>query len=312
MDRRSSPMATIALAISAYRSDDRVIQLLRTALAPGSPRFGAVIVVDSLGSGAIEQAARMHGWDVHYVNADRNLGSAGNLDLRLNTAAALGLKWCFAVNHDGIVDVAKVEALARHGLSRSRVGAVYPQLIFSAARDRRDAPRRAFSPYGVLRPEVDDECSKELCSEVAWSSSNCALYNLDAVRDGATVWPELWMGYEDLALGWEMQRRGWVQLLCPDISVIDSYEFTSVRFFGRAVQLAAKPSWYMYYQLRNLALIARRSQCHAVTWSSLALRTMIDVGLVLIFRDHKVERLRLLFAGLLDGLRNVSGKGPIP
>lgn len=302
----------IALAISAFHSDDAVLALLRAAFAPGQPRFGAVIVVDSLGSGAIERTASEQGWDLHYINADRNLGSAGNLELRLRTAASLGLKWCFASNHDGVVDVAKVAALARHGRMRARVGAVYPQLIFAKAGGRQDTARRGFSSYGVLRRDGTGGNGLDDCTEVAWSSSNGALYNLDAVRDGAHVWPELWMGYEDLALGWELQRRGWTQLLCSDVTITDSYEFAPVRLLGRDIHLAAKPSWYMYYQVRNLALIARRSRGAAVSRLSVALRTFVDIGLILLFRDRKGERLRLLLTGLRDGLRNVSGKGPVP
>ena len=302
----------IALAISAFRSDEAVLALLRAVFVPGQPRFGAVIVIDSLGSGVIERTASEQGWNIRIINADSNLGSAGNLDLRLRTAASLGMKWCFAINHDGVVDVAKIMALAHHGRSRARVGAVYPQLIFSRAGGRPDAARRGFSSYGILRRSKSEGGTAEGCTEVAWSSSNGALYNLDAVRDGVHVWPELWMGYEDLALGWELQRRGWTQLLCSDVTITDSYEFSPVRLFGRDVHLATKPSWYMYYQLRNLTLIARRTKGAAVSWPSVALRTLVDIGLNLLFRDRKVERLRLLLTGLRDGLRNVSVKGPVP
>lgn len=307
----AASVSDIALAISAFRSDEPVIDLLRSAFDPGQPRFGAVIVVDSLGSGAISQAAQERGWDIHYINAETNLGSAGNLDLRLRTAAALGLKWCFASNHDGVVDVARITALAAHGNAGTRIGAVYPQLIFSSASGRPDSARRGFSSFGILG-RGSAEASNKDCIEVAWSSSNGALYNLAAVREGISAWPELWMGYEDLALGWDLQRHGWKQLLCQDVTLVDNYEFFPVRFFGRTIYLADKPSWYMYYHLRNLTLIARRSKGAAVSMPSVAFRTIVDILLSLLFRDRKSERLRLLIRGLRDGLRNVSGKGPVP
>lgn len=311
MNDSADKLEQIALAISTFRSDEAVIGLLRSAFAPGQPRFGAVIVVDSLGSGAIERTASEQGWNVHYINASSNIGSAGNLDLRLRTAASLGLKWCFAVNHDGVVDIAKVEALHGHATSRPRVGAAYPQLVYPNAGDRLDSPRRGFSTYNIFRPDKTEDASRN-CVEVAWSSSNCALYNLDAIRDGVPVWPALWMGFEDLALGWELQRRGWTQLQCPDVHIVDSYEFKPVRLLGRDMHLADKPSWYMYYHLRNLLLIARRSRGAAAGWSSIAVRMIVNVGLIVFYRDKKIERLRLLFAGLIAGVRNVSGKGPVP
>jgi GT2 family glycosyltransferase len=297
----------VALAISAFHSDDAVIRLLGKVFTGDHPRFGAVIVVDSLGRGQIHDAAKSNRWDVHYINADRNLGSAGNLDLRLKTAAELGLDWCFAVNHDGEVDADKVLELVRLGLSRPKVGAVYPQLVFSHAGGRLDSPRRSFSTFGLL-----DGQRETGATEVAWSSSNCALYNLDAIRGGVGAWPQLWMGYEDLAIGWELQRRGWIQLLSHDVKVIDSYEFRPVRFLGREAHIASKPSWYSYYQLRNLWLIASESGGCAVTKASVLRRLAVDVALILLYRDRKGERLWLLLKGLRDGMRRVSGKGPVP
>jgi rhamnosyltransferase len=297
----------VALAISAFHSDDAVIRLLGKVFTGDHLRFGAVIVVDSLGRGHIHDAAKANRWDINYVNAGTNLGSAGNLDLRLKTAARLGFDWCFAVNHDGEVDADKVLELVRLGQSRPKVGAVYPQLVFSHADGRRDSPRRSFSSFGLLDGRRDSGAT-----EVAWSSSNCALYNLDAIRDGVSAWPQLWMGYEDLAIGWELQRRGWTQLLSHDVKVVDSYEFRPIRLLGREAHIASKPSWYSYYQLRNLWLIADQSRGGATTKAGVLHRLAVDVGLILLYRNEKAKRLRLLFKGLRDGMRGVSGKGPVP
>jgi GT2 family glycosyltransferase len=305
----TEPLAGVALAISAFRSDEPVLRLLRTAFEPGQPRFGAVIVVDSLGSGAIAQEVERQGWPVRYVNSETNLGSAGNLDLRLRTAAEMGLEWCLALNHDGEIDHGKVGRLLEHGRTRPRIGAVYPQMLFPRAGGRPDSPRRSFAPYTLIgRPTL----SAETCIDVAWSSSNGALYNLEPIRDGVSAWPELWMGYEDLAIGWELRRGGWAQLLCTDVTVADDYEFRPARLFGRTLHLAEKPSWYAYYQSRNLLLIARRTNRSAIGWFGIFLRTFVDVGTILLFRNAKRDRLRLLGRGFADGLKGVTGKGPVP
>jgi hypothetical protein len=120
------------------------------------------------------------------------------------------------------------------------------------------------------------------------------------------------MGYEDLAIGWELQRRGWVQLLCSDVEVIDDYEFSPVRVLGREVHLAVKPPWYSYYQARNLLLIARGTHGRAVSVASAVVRFVSDLTLILALRDRKFERLRLTIQGFADGLRGRSGKGPVP
>lgn len=311
MTQAADPLGRVALAISAYRSDGAVVRLLEKAFEPGGQRFAAVIVVDSLGTGDIAKAAVHNGWPIIYINADRNLGSAGNLDLRLRKAAELGLDWCFALNHDGELDPEKVCKLLDHGRSRPRVGAVYPQLIFSSAGGRLAKPHQRFTTYGVLGADARRSAT-DPCLEVAWSSSNGALYRLDPVREGLSAWPQLWMGYEDLAIGWDLRRAGWAQLLCRDVSVTDNYEFSATHFLGRKVHLAAKPSWYMYYHMRNLLLIAKGTGGEAIAYPSILGRMFIDVTLILLYRDHKRERLRFLTKGIADGVRGIGGKGPAP
>ena len=78
-------LEAVALGISAYRSDVPVLELLKIALAPGQPRFGAVIVVDSLGSGEIASVIEANGWPVTYINAQRNLGGAAQSHMVLCT-----------------------------------------------------------------------------------------------------------------------------------------------------------------------------------------------------------------------------------
>ena len=120
------------------------------------------------------------------------------------------------------------------------------------------------------------------------------------------------MGYEDLAIAWELKCHGWTRLLCSDVELADDYEFRSVRMFGRDVHLADKPSWYMYYHSRNLLLIAKGTRRRAIGYLGIAIRIMVDIILILLCRDNKRDRLYLLFKGISDGIRGISGKGLVP
>jgi len=84
-----------------------------------------------------------------------------------------------------------------------------------------------------------------------------------------------------------------------------------VRLFGRDFYIADKPPWYMYYQLRNLVIIGRRSRWKAIGPADLAARTIGDLVLTALKRDRG-SRISLLMRGLLAGLRGDSGKGPVP
>lgn len=303
------PLASVALAISSYRSDEAVAQLLERLFVQGRSPFGAVIVVDSLGSGAIASAIAARAWPVRYINADRNLGSAGNLALRLATAAQTGMRWCYAINHDGVVDPEQVRQLVAHGEAGDRIGAVYPSLSYQARGSIVEQPRRTLSPRGSFGAGESEDL---LCHQVSWSSSNCALYRLDAIRQGVETWPELWMGWEDLAIGWSLRRNGWTQIQCRDVTVVDTYEYRRVGFLGWKFYITEKPSWYAYYQLRNLLLIRGRSGGEAAGLPDIFKRLAIEIGVTLLYRSEKMKRLGLIRKGISAGMSGITGKGPVP
>lgn len=305
------PLSSVALAIASYRSDEPVLALLRSVFAGGGSPFRAVIVVDSLGSGAIAEAVAANGWPVTYLNADHNLGSAGNIALRFETAAAAGARWCYAVNHDGVVDPDQVRKLVAHGESRARVGAVYPTLLYSNRGNRVESPRRTLTTHASF--ETDAPRQEEVCEEVAWSSSNCALYSLEAVREDVELWSDLWMGWEDLALGWLIGKKGWVQLQCRDVVVVDRYEYHSTRLFGRTLYVVSKPNWYAYYMTRNLILVARRSGGEACSTFQLLRRMAVGAGgRLLVPRPGRAAWFGNFLKGIAAGMKGVTGKGPVP
>jgi GT2 family glycosyltransferase len=302
-------LSRVALAISAYRSDASVTALLRQVFAGDECPFGAVIVVDSQGAGAIRKEIEREGWPVDYHDSLTNLGSAGNLARRLELAAGFDMDWCCAVNHDVTFRLDLIRRLLNHAEVGKRIGAAYPKLVFTSANDLEDRARKSLSPFSIFEGAAADD---RACVEVAWSSSNGALYNLAAIREGIEPWPELWMGWEDLALGWQLSAAGWGQILCNDVRLEDSYEYRKTRLLGKTVYVAAKPPWYSYYQLRNLLIIRRRSKSRAADIFAIALRGLVECAATMLFRERKAERVKLLFMGLLDGLRGVTGKGPVP
>jgi hypothetical protein len=300
-------VASVALAISTFRNDDSVLRTLEAVFAPDAPRFAAVIVVDSMGTGAIPAEIARRGWQVEYVNSDRNLGSAGNLALRLSTAEKLGMDWCYTVNHDSDADAETALRLLACAASHERVAACYPTRSYSRADGRIEPPRRTFtlfSPRG--REEPIGDCG------VAWGSSNFALYSLAPLRGGIHVWSDLWMCWEDLGYGWALSNGGWRQIQCAEVRLTEDFEYKRVRVLGKTLHLTDKPAWYMYYELRNLWTIGHRSGWRAVSIGDLIKKTAVDLALIVFVKRGRTERIRLLFSGLIAGMRGRLGKGSVP
>jgi GT2 family glycosyltransferase len=300
----------ITLAISAFRSDSEVCALLKSIFAAPHSEVDRVVVVDSCGSGEIARTAEENGWPIHYENSDVNLGSAGNLARRLELAMEARAKWCLCLNHDASWDADRLSAMLKVARSRQRVGAVYPMLDHSPREPRWEDGRRNFRPSAGAR--LSSIPTDEAAAEVLWSSSNFALYSTTPLLEGIGVMKELWMGYEDLAYGISLNRGGWIQLSCRSAWLSQAFDYSARRFLGRTVYIPEKPSWYGYYNIRNLILIRRRYGSHGVQRRFIITKLLTSGLRITLFEDEILMRLRLLWSGVIAGLLGKSGKGRFP
>ena len=308
MTEEADICARTVIAISAFKSDESVIHMLKRLFAAGPSPFRDVIVVDSHGSGRIAERAAEEGWPIRYFNADVNLGSAGNLARRLELAADEDADWCFTINHDGYIDTRLVANLVRLGERQVRVGAVYPILCYARRVNLYDAPRTQLRPFARTIKTLP----LDRTVPVMWGSSNMALYRLQPLRDGLKVWADLWMGWEDLGYGGLLSQHGWTQLASTGVVVREDYEYTAVKIAGIRLHLADKAAFYSYYSIRNLLLIRRRLQAGWLFRWDIAMKFLKENALNLLVRDKKLQRLRLLWTGAWHGWLDVAGKGSVP
>lgn len=298
-----------AIAISAFRSDVPVLALLERVFADPHPEAAGVIVVDSLGSGLLAEECAARGWPVRYENADRNLGSAGNLKRRIELAAETGAQWCLCLNHDANWSAERLDAMLRLARSHEKVGAVYPVLHHGERPNPWEDGRRSFAPTAGNRRAAIPAGNEGI--EVLWSSSNGALYSTTPLRESVTVMDELWMGYEDLAYGIRLFENGWLQLVCREAVLKDVFDLAPRTLFGRRFHIPEKPAWYSYYNIRNLLLI--RSRLGGGVTHPMILRKLVQsAARIVLLEDRKLDRISQLFLGTAAGLLGRSGKGPRP
>jgi GT2 family glycosyltransferase len=292
----------ITLAIATFRHDDAVLALLERAQALP---FHAILVVDSLGTGRIPAEIVSRGWTrVAYHNADRNLGSAGNLQKRLELAGATGADWVYAVNHDAALEPSTFAALARVAAENPDLGAIYPLR-------RRPGRGGTYDLTGTHRFPLRYDGTVDRPTgliDAWWGSSNGTLYALRPVRAGLVPWGELWMGWEDLLYGWMLAEHGYRQVIATDAVFDDPYEYKRV---GPAT-ITDKPSWYAYYFARNLLLAAQRAHLPPAIKAQLAVRIAGEFAVSATLRSRRRERLGLLATGVRDGLRGTTGKFRVP
>jgi GT2 family glycosyltransferase len=214
---------------------------------------------------------------------------------RLRIAAEGGADYAYALNHDGNFVAGVVSALLKAVEPLENLGAAYPlSYLTSAGAYNLTGTRELPLPAKLVpsRPSAS-------LIEVFWSSSNGALYSMEPVRRGIVPWSSMWMAWEDLEYGWRLSSNGYRQVIVCDAVYADNYEYKRA-WFGRTVD---KPAWRTYYNARNLLLAIRRSRKQPRYYAVGASRLLLEFGLILLARDSKWERIKLLVTGAVAGLR---------
>jgi GT2 family glycosyltransferase len=284
------------LVISSYRNDEDVARILDKVHGSKARFFERILVIDSEGTGEIPRLIEDRGWgDVIYKSYNWNLGSGANLCERLRIAAEGGADYAYALNHDGNFDRDVVSVLLKAAKPLENLGAAYPLSYLTSAgaynlTGTRDLPLSA--------KLVSSRPSASLI-DVFWSSSNGALYSMEPVRQGIVPWSLMWMAWEDLEYGWRLSSSGYRQVIVCDALFQDNYEYKKA-WLGRTVD---KPAWRTYYNARNLILAIRRSRRRPLYYAVGAYRLLLELGLILMVRSSKWERIKFLFTGTLAGLR---------
>ena len=297
------------LAISSFRNDLEIaLKLEHVQRLPRHP-FDHILVVDSMGTRAIPALIAKLGWcNVTYRSYDHNLGAAGNLCERLKIAAEAGADFVYALNHDGPLVPDVIYCLLNQAVRLSRVGAVYPlSYLTSAAAYNITGSRKVPLPAKLVREKPPSDFI-----EAFWSSCNGALYSTEPVRCGLLPDSGLWHGWEDLDYGLRLNNQGYRQVIACAAIFEDNYEYARISAPTGRYRLVDKPAWMTYYMIRNLILIARWARPYLVFPSVVALRAALECLVILFFRPDKRRRFSCLISGVIDGLRNRTGKWIMP
>jgi GT2 family glycosyltransferase len=291
----------IWLAIASYRNDEQVIEIVDHVYKSAPDLFERILIVDSHGTGAMPALIRARGWpNVEYRNYERNLGSGGNMAERLRIASGAGADYAYAVNHDGHVDPGVVRALLQAAITITDMGAAYPLGYFiSVGLYNLTGTRELPLPRKLVR-----SVRQEPLIHVFWSSSNGALYSLEPARKGILPWEGMWMAWEDLEYGWRLFDKGYQQVIVRDAVFCDNNEYAR----SAVGNVTDKPPWRSYYQIRNLILAVCRSRRRPLFYAVVFYRTLLESGLILLVRSDKWKRLRLLWLGIVDGIKGVEGQ----
>ena len=279
-------MSNVIVAISSFRSDPKVLDLLDLIFSCDSTLFLEVIVVDSKPTGLIDEFILKKGYPVKYITSAENLGSAGNLDSRLREASKNpSAQWCLCLNHDAFFsEEFVISFIGKAENIQDKVGAVFPTRTYDNGKVKKT-----------------DSIEKML-----WSSSNGCLYSLDPLRKGLYVDSALWMGWEDYLYCTVLKHKGYENYIVNSLPFIDSYEYKTLNLYGLKLKLNDKPSWYDYYSIRNLIYIGKKIKIDTV-YLNLLFKVCINSIFMSFFKEKTIERQTNFIKGTIDGFKGKMG-----
>lgn len=307
-----STQLDFCVAISSFRADQHVLRLARQIIQE-KWTISRLIVVESLGTGELQSELKKiaPNIDIIYENHLFNLGSAGNLRRRIELANEYRADYVITLNHDAKVSFQNFQELCKAAARKPRIGAVYPLRYLTERQvyDLTGVKKFCFKTFGT------DKVPEQEFLEAYWSSSNGACYSTVPYRERGILPDDLlWMGWEDYLYGMQLFQGGYKQVIATRALTDDNYEYRRVRVPAGEVALVDKPSWYLYYSLRNRIRISLYS-LKSPQITTLTLMWSVLMFLHVIFAKKlpgHVHPVRAYFVGILHGFLNRSGKWKYP
>ena len=299
------------VAISSFKSDDSVIYLINK-IKSEDWNIEKIIVIDSLGSGKIINHIKDNNLSnfVDYYNYNENLGSAMNLQYRIEKAYKLDIDFVLTLNHDAFVSKEIFDTLVNN--SKKVNGAVFYCLRYFPKKkifDLTGLKEPSFLPSNG--PKIQPKSKIISC---VWSSSSIALYSTEPFSKNIKPDGSLWMGWEDYLYGIQLQKNGYKQYIVSEAFTEDNYEFEAKKIMGKKVHFSNKPHWYYYYRGRNLLLICLHIEFNIIRLFRTLFRFNFE-GIAIVFtslNDRPFKAIFYFFIGIFHGIINRRGKWKVP
>jgi GT2 family glycosyltransferase len=242
--------------------------------------------------------------DVEVVFNDDNLGFAGGMNRGIDAALDRGADYLWLLNNDLLVEDGLLDGLVDRMGSNPNLGVLSPIIMSYPDTDsvwfwRGSIDWRAGNAYHPRPPESFDD---ELLS-TAYVPICCALYRSNVFEDVGRLSEDYFLYYEDVDFAVRMADAGYD--LATDAALRAYHEQ------GGSSGSKLGPM-YSYYNARNPLLFGREFSDRVGRLQFLALCPWLlkEVGHRTI--TGNVHGLVGLCRGIVDGLRDVRGRGPYP
>ena len=307
MNQADNTLSTIAV-VTTFNPD---LSVLREQLSRTVPQVEQLVVVDNGSSAAnliqsvVEEFEKTHWLS---LGENRGLGYAHNLGIR--KALEGGAEAVLILDQDTLPEVDMVSVLAEALVSSNTpdshvaaVGARYVGVQNSHpsffVQFRRFRFKKCFCAEGGIRQVIP--------ADVLISSG--ALFSANALREIGTMDEGLFIDHVDTEWFLRAHHRGWRSYgVCDAVMRHSLGERTFRVWLGRWRYLPIHKPFRYYYIYRNSVLLYRRSYPTRRWKQTDVLRLLMMFVMFAVFAGDRVENLKMMCRGIVDGFRDREGR----
>lgn len=277
----------VAAGVVTYNPD---IDLLRQNIDAVIDLVDALLIVDN-GSANIEELRQLmvsfktRGYEqTELIEFENNLGIAAALNCLLQKGKEKGYKWVLTLDQDSRVPDNIINANAEKLLCDERIG------IISAVIDNKNRPAQKLKREDRLYSEIK-KCitSASLTSVDSWERVG-----------GFDEW--MFIDEVDHEFCARLRKCGYSILRNNEVVLTHSIgKAHEARFLWKKITFSSHSPFRKYYQIRNLIYESRKIHGRITIYTLYMLCRYY--AKVIIFEDNRIEKLKKMNQGLLDGLK---------
>jgi len=314
----------IACVIVAYNNSNNIEKLLKV-LQNQSESIAEIILVDNASCDDTAQIVKQKFYQVTLFENSSNIGVGGGYAQGMEYAYKKGYKWIWLLDGDSLPQVSALEQLL---VAYVNLAPLYPKIGILASSPTNPSTGQIYGGFirrGLLFHKIPKEIThfrKPVPVETV-ISSGCLVSN-NAIAHVGLPRTDFFMDFVDAEYNIRVLRKGYKIISVPNSVIyhhvgqtrtVTSQIFKSIinSYFTNKNVLSYHPPWREYYAKRNeLYTFWHEFRSYRAIFR-LILATFATIFGAIIFNDkEKIQIIKYIFKGFIDGLKGKMGKTVIP
>lgn len=277
-----------------------------TALMNQTRRLNEIFVIDNASTDGTDSLVKTCFPAITYVKLDNNVGGAGGFHDGMKLAFEKGYDWIWVMDDDAVPMSDALDKLASSpAMTRDKVYG-----LASAVLNRDESicllHRRMLDRKNMKEKAIDSIKYKEQYFEMDTASFVGFLINRKAIKEAGLPLKSFFIYFDDTEYSLRIRQRG-ILVTVPDSKIIHGVgETNSGKWIER---FRNPPDWKQYYLIRNqIYTFKKHGKPGLANYIKPLVAMAAGMGITLFFGRYKIQRMKIMFCGTIDGLRGKLGK----